>query len=496
MVIMLIMINVLTLMNKKLFITLFLLIPVFCMGMSKNKIVSVDRNGKVKGCTSFIAENDSTFLIDSIRYKLIKNHLEVTDCIKKENCSKIKFVYSLNFKGKKYNVTSIGNYVFLFDYILNELEIHKGITCIKPYAFNNCSIQEKIKVDRDNQFYDSRNNCNALIETKTNTLIIGCGNTIIPSDIQRIEQNAFLGNKVLRKIKIPKSVKSIGSLAFHKCYNLTKVELPEGLTSLEEGVFQECLSLSDIQIPQSVTTIGAWAFSGCNLESIVLPKGLKRIEGVAFISCKKLKNIILPQSVTYIGKGAFSYCKSLKRVEVSPYSEIGNSGVKAEISETSEPEDSLVNYRAFAYCDSLEKVTLPDGIKEIGSECFLMDNRLRRIFIPNSVEILGITAFCPCESLENIKLSENLHVVRFGAFGNCIKIKRIIIPNKVTTLEGKIFGGCINLEEVKLPASLTNIGEKIFYKTPNLKRIVIPKGNLDKFKSKLENEYHHLLVEE
>ena len=290
MVIMLIVINVLTLMNKKLFITLFLLIPVFCMGMSKNKIVSVDRNGKVKGCTSFIAENDSTFLIDSIRYKLINNHLEVTDCIKKENCSKIKFVYSLNFKGKKYNVTSIGNYVFLFDYILNELEIHKGITCIKPYAFNNCSIQKKIKVDRDNQFYDSRNNCNALIETKTNTLIIGCGNTIIPSDIQRIEQNAFLGNKILRKIKIPKSVKSIGSLAFHKCYNLTKVELPEGLTSLEEGMFQECLSLSDIHIPQSVTTIGAWAFSGCNFESIELPKGLKRIEGAAFISCKKLKN--------------------------------------------------------------------------------------------------------------------------------------------------------------------------------------------------------------
>lgn len=219
MVIMLIMINVLTLKNKKLFITLFLLIPVFCMGMSKNKIVSVDRNGKVKGCTSFIAENDSTFLIDSIRYKLIKNHLEVTDCIKKENCSKIKFVYSLNFKGKKYNVTSIGNYVFLFDYILKELEIHKGITCIKPYAFNNCSIRKKIKVDRDNQFYDSRNNCNALIETKTNTLIIGCGNTIIPSDIQRIEQSAFLGNKILRKIKIPKSVKSIGSLAFYKCYH-------------------------------------------------------------------------------------------------------------------------------------------------------------------------------------------------------------------------------------------------------------------------------------
>ena len=315
MVIMSIVINVLTLMNKKLFITLFLLIPVFCMGMSKNKIVSVDRNGKVKGCTSFIAENDSTFLIDSIRYKLIKNHLEVTDCIKKENCSKIKFVYSLNFKGKKYDVTSIGNYVFLFDYILKELEIHKGITCIKPYAFNNCSIQEKIKVDRDNQFYDSRNNCNALIETKTNTLIIGCGNTLIPSDIQRIEQNAFLGNKILRKIKIPKSVKSIGSLAFYKCYNLTKVELPEGLTSLEEGMFQECLSLSDIQIPQSVTTIGAWAFSGCNLESIVLPKGLKRIEGSAFISCKKIKNITLPQSVTYIGKGAFSYCKNLKSVE-------------------------------------------------------------------------------------------------------------------------------------------------------------------------------------
>lgn len=80
-----------------------------------------------------------------------------------------------------------------------------------------------IKVDEDNLRYDSRNNCNAVIETETNTLIIGCKNTIIPNTITNIGYCAFIGNTNLYTIDIPNSVNDIAMEAFTDCINLTEI---------------------------------------------------------------------------------------------------------------------------------------------------------------------------------------------------------------------------------------------------------------------------------
>ena len=96
---------------------------------------------------------------------------------------------------------------------------------------------ESIKVDNNNTTYDSRNNCNALIETATNTLLVGCNTTVIPN-----------------------SVTSIDDYAFNKCVLMTNITIPDNVTSIGKGAFQNCTSLTSITIGSGVTSIGTGAF--------------------------------------------------------------------------------------------------------------------------------------------------------------------------------------------------------------------------------------------
>jgi len=114
------------------------------------------------------------------------------------------------------SVTSIGNGAFSNCFNLTSITIPSSVTSIGNGAFKYCFITS-IKVDADNNKYDSRDNCNAIIETSTNTLITGCKNTIIPNSVTSIGGSAFNGCLGLTAITIPNSVTSIGRSAFEVC---------------------------------------------------------------------------------------------------------------------------------------------------------------------------------------------------------------------------------------------------------------------------------------
>ena len=138
------------------------------------------------------------------------------------------------------NVTSIGTEAFVYCYNLESITIPKRVTSIGDDAFKGCGIVTSIKVETGNTTYDSRGDCNALIETASNTLITGCMNTVIPN-----------------------SITSIGDWAFEECYLLTSLIIPESVTSIGCSAFYGCYSLTSITIPKGVTNIGDLAFDGC-----------------------------------------------------------------------------------------------------------------------------------------------------------------------------------------------------------------------------------------
>ena len=160
-------------------------------------------------------------------------------------------------------VTSIGSSAFSSCSSLTAITIPEGVTNIGDRAFFGCRSLTAIVVAKGNKVYDSRGDCNAIIETNSNTLIKGCATTIIPEGVTSIGVYAFDNCRSLTSITIPEGVTRIGNGAFYGCNNLTAITLPESVTIIGDWAFDSCTSLTAITIPEGVTSIGDWVFFYC-----------------------------------------------------------------------------------------------------------------------------------------------------------------------------------------------------------------------------------------
>ena len=215
------------------------------------------------------------------------------------------------------SVTSIGFAAFYGCSGLTNITIPNSVTSIGVIAFAACYGLGQIVVETGNATYDSRENCNAIIETGTNTLRVGCKNTTIPNSVTSIGATAFEGCSGLTNITIPNSVTSIGEFAFAYCSGLTNITIPNSVTSIGEYAFAGCEGLTNITIPNSVTSIGECAFYDCyGLTNITIPNSVTSIGFATFYGCSSLTNITIPNSVTTIGDGAFEGCYGLTNITI------------------------------------------------------------------------------------------------------------------------------------------------------------------------------------
>ncbi len=186
-------------------------------------------------------------------------------------------------------VTGIGDLAFNGCDGLTSITIPGSVTSIGDEAFSGCNNLSTIVVDSSNPHYDSREDCNAIIETATNTLVVGCYNTVIPNGIESISARAFQDCTGLTNIKIPNSVTSIGENAFQGCTGLKKVELS---CSKIENWFSNNSSIEEVVIDDNTTEISNSAFTGCtNLKTITIGKNVKAVRESAFESCNALETI-------------------------------------------------------------------------------------------------------------------------------------------------------------------------------------------------------------
>ena len=146
------------------------------------------------------------------------------------------------------NLESIASQTFWQCEGLTSIRIPAKVSSIDLYAFCYCRQLTDVSVDPANTTFDSREDCNAIIETATNTLYRGFAGTLIPSTVTSLGFLSFALNFGLTEIQIPSNVKRIEDAAFLNCLDLAKVELPADLDYIGWQAFDPCKSLTEVKV--------------------------------------------------------------------------------------------------------------------------------------------------------------------------------------------------------------------------------------------------------
>ena len=380
------------------------------------------------------------------------------------------------------SVTTIGSGAFAGCIGLTSVTIPASVTSIGSGAFYGCSNLTRLTVSSRNTKYDSRKDCNAIIETASNTLIVGCASSFIPSTVTSIGDWAFYGCRGLTSVTIPNSVTSIGVRAFAYCDSLTGVIIPNSVISIGDWAFIACYGLSSLTIGNSVTTIGEYAFSGCyGLTSVTIPNSVTFIGDWAFYNCRDLSSVTIGNSLSTIGQYVFANCRNLSSVTfgtsvtaIGDYAFYSCSGLtRLTIPNT---VTSLGNY-TFCGCIGLTSVTIPTSVTTIGDGVFNGCSGLTGVTIPNSVTSIGRGAFYGCRNMTSMTLGNSVISIGERAFYVCEGLTSVTIPNSVKSIGEGAFYGCIGLKRVTIGASVNSIGVGAFAYCNRLMSIVVNSGN-------------------
>lgn len=348
----------------------------------------------------------------------------------------------------------------------------KGLALISEGDLINL---KRIVVDENNQTLDSRNDCNAIIETESGKVIFGCAGTKLPenSGISELGVYAFY-NVAIPPTSIPEGITKIsGNYVFLNCKS-TYLELPATLSSTDLFSFKNCTGILSVKCPN----LGEVKFYNSNFTKIILKDGVKIIGQQAFESCKKLTTIIIPKTVTSIDSTAFEGCTSLRNIIFEGEGDDSALTISSETFNNCPIESVYINRKGlpndlFTNNSTIREITFGNNITSIGERQFYGCSNLSEINISQSIETVGKEAFHGTkwysqrqqedsliyldkilydytgeQAWDEVIIKPKTKCIVSGIFQNKSNIFSITIPPSIILLEDEIFLGCTGIKNV------------------------------------------------
>lgn len=293
---------------------------------------------------------------------------------------------------------------------------------------------------------------------------------VIPSSVRAIGAEAFRGCTELEEIIIPDSVEIIGDYAFRGCTSLKSIDYPP-MDYIPVGAFSNCTALTEFVVPETVKAIGGYAFGSCtSLSSVTLNEGLKQIGYSAFSKARVgsgypcLTELVLPESLEYIGDYAFKSLPLNKITIPANVKEIRSFAfAESKISELTLNEGlEIIGNSAFYCCNSLENIDFPDTVNQIGNYAFAGCENIKSIEIPPLVSEISDAAFASIYGIESIVIPSTVKIIGDSAFADCENLTNIVIENGVEEIRSYAFTYCV-AKELTIPESVKILGKDILY---------------------------------
>ena len=362
------------------------------------------------------------------------------------------------------SVTTIGYQAFSHCNNLASVTIPSGVTNIEEAVLAGCPALSRIIVKNGNPIYDSRDNCNAIVETATNTLIAGCKNTIIPNSVTTIGKSAFWYCSTLSSITIPNSVKTIGVRAFVFCPSLTSIKIPKSVTKIEHPILTGCNSATSIVVEEGNPNYD----SRDNCNAII-----ETATNALLIGCQ---NTIIPNSVSHIREYAFAYStypSIVSKATTPPYVD-GNAfllretpitvyipcGTKSAyeasywasqvgefVEEGCAPIQMCGDDLYWEYADGVLTITgtgdMYDYAKDTDVPWYDVRGNIKTVSLPDAMTKIGQNAFYKCTAMTSINMPTSLTAIGEKAFAQDTKLTgELTLPASLTTIDERAFFNC------------------------------------------------------
>lgn len=417
------------------------------------------------------------------------------------------------------------------EYVPGSVIIPASVDSIDQRPINNAGF---ISVAEGNPVFDSREDCNAIIHTATNTLVIaGMENPRIPASVKAIGPYAFTGNKHLKNLQLPECLTTVGTAAFAACDSITTLHIPASVSSIGRWAFSGCKWLTNITVdpqnpiyesiegfPAIIEKATKTLVQGCAIQpytdgegntqynqTLVIPNGIKRIDDYAFglyeflsndvnySPAMQLRTVILPPSCSSVGSSAFTACKGLQDLTVRTKESLRTETVMDDGSvwpNVSELFNSDISSRVYINVP-VGTLALYDGSR--ASE--LVSGRVREYYCNDNYSfndadmtatvIKGWVDADSCfsvpatakgyyegEEYTVTEIGKRAASTRSERLGLDTNVTRAVLPATVRRINTYAFNRCSALTSINLPEGLEYIGAYAFSGCSALEGLSLP----------------------